>query len=152
MISPGAYQSIICSTDEIKLSIDSLISELNSMKTNLSSLSINNKYYNSLYNEIINLENKINQQLKINSNMIFLLNKHVEQHYSSLENFIIENEIYHTAYTAEISEVFNFSIPEAYISENCNILSHPLSNVWNDFSYSDWNSFLYNDWDDFSYF
>ena len=88
MISPGAYQSIICSTDEIKLSIDSLISELNSMKTNLSSLSINNKYYNSLYNEIINLENKINQQLKINSNMIFLLNKHVEQHYSSLENFL----------------------------------------------------------------
>jgi len=151
MISVTSYQNIICKINENKLSIDSLSEELESMKSNLSSLNILSKYYNYFYNEINYLENKLKQLIRENNRFIYFANKHVEDNYGSLYSYIIENEVYHTIYTAETSQYYKFIIPEAYIVEDCNIVYNNYVTNWDEFDYSNWDNFTYFDWDQLIY-
>ncbi len=149
MITAETYQEIVCKIDNANQSRLSMLQRLSNLRTSLSTSGLTAKNLSKLNNETYNVYIKFANDTYFYQNTIYLINKHVDENYSSLDDFLLDNNIFHTTYTAELSLNSGFVITANQVVVSCT--PENLGDNWNNFTYSDWDNFSYNDWDNFVY-
>lgn len=147
MITASAYQEIICKIDNANQSRLSILQRLTDLRTSLPLSGLSTKNFSKIFSESYNLYINFANNTAFYQNVIYLINKNVFENYSSLDNFILENNIFHTTYTAELSLNVGFTIPSTQIVPSC--APSYLVHSWNNFTYENWNNFTFDNWDNF---